>query len=64
MIDEQFLDIPFQLEDILSKNQAKINCQKGTILFISSTQHKVSIQEKLGKKPLKVVKSNKFFKGL
>ena len=50
--------------DWLSKNQAKINYQKGTILFISSTGHKVSIQGRSGKNPLKVVKSNKLVKGL
>ena len=50
--------------DWLSKNQAIINCKKGTILFISSIGHKVSIQGRTGKNPLKVVKSNKLFKGL
>ena len=50
--------------DWLSKNQAKIDCQKGTILFISSIGHKVSIQGRLGKNLLKVVKSNKLVKGL
>ena len=50
--------------DWLSKNQAKINCQKETVLFISSIEHKVTIQGRLGKNPLKVVKSNKLVKGL
>ena len=50
--------------DWLSKNQSKIKCQNGTILFISSIGYKVSIRGRLGKNPLKLVKSNKLVKGL
>ena len=50
--------------DWLSKSQAEINCNKGSILFISSNGTKVQIQGRSGRNPLKVVKANKLVSGL
>ena len=50
--------------DWLSKSQAQINRNKGSILFISSNGTKVQIQGRSGRNPLKVVKANKLVSGL
>ena len=50
--------------DWLSKNQAGINCSKGTVSFNSSDGEKVEIHGRSGRNPLRVVKSSKLVKGL
>ena len=50
--------------DWLSKNQAKINCRKGVVTFISKEANKVEIQGRTRKSPLRVVKASKLVKGL
>ena len=49
--------------DQLGHNHAEINCSQGSILFTSRQRDKVTIQERSGKNPLKVVKANKIAKG-
>ena len=49
--------------DWLGHNQAMINCNQGSNLFTSNQGNRVTIHGRLGKNPLKVLKSKKIAKG-
>ena len=48
---------------MVSKNHLEISCNKGIVQFTSSNKKKVSIQGKLVKNPLRVVKFNNLIQG-